>query len=142
MQKWTECDRPLAERLFAFIVIEGVLFCSSFCSIFWLKSRGLMVHGLGFTNALISRDEGLHTQFGILLYSKLANKLSQERIEEILAEAVDLESEFVTDSIPVELIGMNSRLMTQYIKFVGDYTLKSMGYKPVYEVENPFPFMD
>jgi len=108
--KWIESSQSFAERLIAFAAIEGIFFSGSFCAIFWIKKRGLMP-GLTYSNELISRDEGMHTDFACLLYKHLANKLTNDRILEIISEAVDIESHFVTDSLPVELIGMNSRLM-------------------------------
>ena len=120
--KWIESSDCFAERLIAFAAIEGIFFSGSFCAIFWLKKRGLMP-GLTFSNELISRDEGMHTDFACLLYKHLNNKLTNERILEIISEAVSIESHFVTESLPVELIGMNSRLMNQYIKFIADRLL-------------------
>jgi ribonucleoside-diphosphate reductase beta chain len=139
--KWIESD-SFAERLIAFAAVEGIFFSGSFCSIFWLKKRGLMP-GLAFSNELISRDEGLHCEFACLLHNKyVQNKVSQERITQIIIEAVEIEKEFVTDSLPVSLIGMNSKLMQQYIEFVADYWLVELGCKRVYNVDNPFDFMD
>ena len=139
--KWIESD-SFAERLIAFAAVEGIFFSGSFCSIFWLKKRGLMP-GLAFSNELISRDEGLHCEFACLLHNKyIQNKVSPERITEIITEAVEIEKEFVTDSLPVSLIGMNAKLMQQYIEFVADYWLVELGCKRVYNVENPFDFMD
>lgn len=131
-----------AERLVAFAAVEGIFFSGSFCSIFWLKKRGLMP-GLTFSNELISRDEGLHCDFACLLYNNhLVNKLSKERVEEIITNAVEIEKEFVTDALPVKLIGMNAELMSQYIEFVADRLLVELGNKKVYNVSNPFDFMD
>jgi ribonucleoside-diphosphate reductase beta chain len=139
--KWIESD-SFAERLIAFAAVEGIFFSGSFCSIFWLKKRGLMP-GLAFSNELISRDEGLHCEFACLLHNKyVQNKVSQERITQIIIEAVEIEKEFVTDSLPVSLIGMNSKLMQQYIEFVADYWLVELGCKRVYNTDNPFDFMD
>jgi ribonucleoside-diphosphate reductase beta chain len=139
--KWIESE-SFAERLIAFAAVEGIFFSGSFCSIFWLKKRGLMP-GLAFSNELISRDEGLHCEFACLLHNKyITNKVSQERITEIITEAVEIEKEFVTDSLPVSLIGMNAKLMGQYIEFVADYWLTELGCKKVYNAENPFDFMD
>jgi ribonucleoside-diphosphate reductase beta chain len=140
MMKWFNNELSFAERLVAFSCVEGLFFSGSFCAIFWLKKRGLM-KGLCFSNELISRDEGLHCDFACLLYSKLENKLEKERIYEIFSEAVEIESVFVRDSLPVELIGMNSTLMIQYIKFCADRLLCSLGYEKLYNVENPFDFM-
>jgi ribonucleotide reductase beta subunit family protein with ferritin-like domain len=139
--KWIGSDNSYAERLIAFAAVEGIFFSGSFCAIFWLKKRGLMP-GLTFSNELISRDEGIHTDFACLLYKHLNNKISNERIQSIIAEAVEIELEFVSDSLPVELIGMNSRLMGQYIKFVSDRLLFAVGVPKLYNVENPFEWMD
>lgn len=138
--KESEGHRGFAERLVAFAAIEGIFFSGSFCSIFWLKKRGLMP-GLAFSNELISRDEGLHTDFACLLYNMLENRLSQEAIHAIICEAVEIEKEFVTDALPVDLIGMNSRLMSQYIEFVADRLLVALGYEKVYRATNPFDWM-
>jgi ribonucleoside-diphosphate reductase beta chain len=130
------------ERLIAFAAVEGIFFSGSFCSIFWLKKRGLMP-GLTFSNELISRDEGMHCDFACLLYnSHIQNKLPKETIEAIIVDAVEIEKEFVTDAIPVALIGMNAQLMCQYIEFVADRLLAALGNKKVFNVENPFPWMD
>lgn len=139
--KWINQNDSFAERLVAFAAIEGVFFSGSFCSIFWIKKRGLMP-GLTFSNELISRDEGMHTDFACLLYKHLNNKLTNSRIIEIMEEAVTIECEFVKDALPVELIGMNSGLMCQYIKFVADRLLVTLGTPKLYNVENPFEFMD
>ena len=130
-----------AERLIAFAIVEGIFFSGSFCSIFWLKKRGLMP-GLSFSNELISRDEGLHCEFACLIYSKLVNKVSRERILEIITEAVDIEKEFVCSSLPVELIGMNSTVMCQYIEFCSDRLIESLGYEKHYLSQNPFDWME
>ncbi len=131
-----------AERLVAFAAVEGIFFSGSFCSIFWLKKRGLMP-GLSFSNELISRDEGLHCDFACLLYTKhLVNKLPKEKVQEIITNAVEIEKEFVTDALPVKLIGMNSDLMGQYIEFVADRLLVELGNERVYNASNPFDFMD
>jgi ribonucleotide reductase beta subunit family protein with ferritin-like domain len=139
--KWIESSNSFAERLIAFAAIEGIFFSGSFCSIFWMKKRGLMP-GLTFSNELISRDEGMHTDFACLLYKHLNNKLTNERIIEIIDEAVKIENHFVTESLPVELIGMNSRLMNQYIRFIADRLLFQLGVPKYYRDENPFNFMD
>lgn len=139
--KWVGSSDLYSERLVAFAAIEGIFFSGSFCSIFWLKKRGLMP-GLTFSNELISRDEGMHTDFACLLYKHLNNKISNERIIEIIDDAVSIELEFVSDSLPVELIGMNSKLMGQYIKFVADRLLFALGVPKYYNVENPFEWMD
>ncbi len=131
-----------AERLVAFAAVEGIFFSGSFCSIFWLKKRGLMP-GLSFSNELISRDEGLHCDFACLLYNNhLVNKLSKDQVREIIMDAVEIEKEFVTDAIPVKLIGMNSELMQQYIEFVADRLLVELGNERVYNTSNPFDFME
>ena len=131
-----------AERLVAFAAVEGIFFSGSFCSIFWLKKRGLMP-GLSFSNELISRDEGLHCDFACLLYTKhLVNKLTKEQVREIIMDAVTIEKEFVTDAIPVKLIGMNSDLMSQYIEFVADRLLTELGNEKEYNATNPFDFME
>ena len=139
--KWIDSE-SFAERLIAFAAVEGIFFSGSFCSIFWLKKRGLMP-GLTFSNELISRDEGLHCQFATLLHNKyVQNKVSEERIKQIITEAVEIEKEFVTDSLPVALIGMNDKLIQQYIEYVADYWLVELGCSKVYNSENPFDFMD
>lgn len=138
--KWIN-NGSFAERLVAFAAVEGIFFSGSFCSIFWLKKRGLMP-GLSFSNELISRDEGLHCDFACLLYGMLENKLSVERINEIIRDAVENELEFVTDALPVSLIGMNSKLMCQYIEFVADRLLVALGYAKIYNATNPFDFME
>lgn len=130
-----------SERLVAFAAVEGIFFSGSFCSIFWLKKRGLMP-GLSFANELISRDEGLHCDFACLLYTQLENKLSMESLQGIIMSAVVIEKEFVKDALPVRLIGMNADLMCQYIEFVADRLLSSLGSPKVYNVSNPFDFMD
>lgn len=131
-----------AERLVAFAAVEGIFFSGSFCSIFWLKKRGLMP-GLSFSNELISRDEGMHCDFACLLYNNyLINQLSKEKVKKIITDAVEIEKEFVTDSLPVKLIGMNSDLMNQYIEFVADRLLMELGNEKVYNSTNPFDFMD
>jgi ribonucleoside-diphosphate reductase beta chain len=130
-----------AERLIAFAAVEGIFFSGSFCSIFWLKKRGLMP-GLTFSNELISRDEGLHCDFACLLYSYLENKLPEERVQAIIRDAVTIEQEFVTDALPVSLIGMNARTMSQYIEFVADRLLVSLGCGKIYNATNPFDFME
>ncbi|AEL25891.1 ribonucleotide-diphosphate reductase subunit beta [Cyclobacterium marinum] len=130
------------ERLIAFAAVEGIFFSGSFCSIFWLKKRGLMP-GLTFSNELISRDEGLHCDFACHLYTKhLVNKLPQEQVTQIIKDAVEIEKEFVTDALPVRLIGMNSELMCQYIEFVADRLLLELGCSKVWNSKNPFDFMD
>jgi len=139
--RWID-EGSFAERLVAFAAVEGIFFSGSFCSIFWLKKRGLMP-GLSFSNELISRDEGLHCDFACLLYNNhLNNKLSKEQVQKIITDAVEIEKEFVTDAIPVRLIGMNSDLMGQYIEFVADRLLNELGNEKVYNTSNPFDFMD
>ena len=141
-KKWINDNRSsFASRLVAFAAIEGIFFSSSFASIYWIKKRGLMP-GLTFTNELISRDEALHTEFAILLYSKLLKKLNKKRIYEIIQEAVEIEKEFITEAIPCRMIGMNHKLMTQYIEFVADRLILQLGYDKVYNVSNPFDFME
>ncbi len=130
-----------AERLVAFAAVEGIFFSGSFCSIFWLKKRGLMP-GLTFSNELISRDEGMHCEFACQLYSMLDNKLSKEAATAIITDAVEIEKEFITDALPVNLIGMNAKLMSQYIEFVADRWLTELGYDRVYNTTNPFDFME
>ena len=138
---WIE-NANFAERLVAFAAVEGIFFSGSFCSIFWLKKRGLMP-GLSFSNELISRDEGMHCDFACLLYGQhLINKLPLETVEHIIVDAVNIEKEFVCDSLPVKLIGMNADLMCQYIEFVADRLLVELGNPKVYNVTNPFDFMD
>src|SRR4051812_24884598 len=129
------------ERLVAFAAVEGIFFSGSFCSIFWLKKRGLMP-GLSFSNELISRDEGLHCDFACLLYLQLTNKLPEARVQEVITNAVEIEKEFVTDALPVRLIGMNAEMMRQYIEFVADRLLVALGCKKVYNATNPFDFME
>ena len=135
-------DSSFAERLIAFAAVEGIFFSGSFCSIFWLKKRGLMP-GLSFSNELISRDEGMHCDFACLLYnSHIKNKLPKERVQDMITQAVEIEQEFVSDALPVNLIGMNCDMMCQYIEFVADRLLMSLGNPKVYNVENPFPWME
>ncbi|MFC6996486.1 ribonucleoside-diphosphate reductase small subunit [Rufibacter roseus] len=138
--KWINSE-SFTERLIAFAAVEGIFFSGSFCSIFWLKKRGLMP-GLTFSNELISRDEGLHCDFACLLYSMLVNKLPEERVHTIIRDAVSIEQEFVTDALPVDLIGMNAKLMTQYIEFVADRLLVALGCSKIYNATNPFDFME
>jgi ribonucleoside-diphosphate reductase subunit M2 len=141
-QKWIHDNRSsFATRLIAFACVEGIFFSGAFCSVFWLKKRGLMP-GLTFSNELISRDEALHCEFAILLYSKLQKKTEKNRVYEIIKEAVDIEIEFICEALPCKLIGMNSDLMTQYIKFVADRLVVQLGYKKIYNVSNPFQWME
>jgi len=138
--KWISSPN-FQERLIAFAAVEGIFFSGSFCSIFWLKKRGLMP-GLSFSNELISRDEGMHCDFAVLLHNKyLANKVSEEKIKEIIVSALEIEKEFILESLPVRLIGMNSDLMSQYLEFVTDRLLVSLECSKVYGSENPFDFM-
>ena len=140
--KWINDDKSFAERLVAFSIVEGVFFSGSFCAIFWLKSKGKMVKSLGKSNELIARDEGMHTDFAVLLYSKLINKLDKEVIYDIIKEAVNIEKEFICDSLKCKLIGMNSDLMSEYIEFVADRLLTQLGYDKYYNKSNPFGFMN
>jgi len=141
-KKWIDDKRSsFAARLVAFAVVEGIFFSSSFASIYWIKKRGLMP-GLTFSNELISRDEALHTEFAVLLYSKLNKKLSKKRIHEIIKEAVEIEKEFIIEAIPCRMIGMNSKLMSQYIEFVADRLSLQLGYDKIYNSTNPFDFME
>jgi ribonucleoside-diphosphate reductase beta chain len=139
--KWID-NGSFVERLVAFSAVEGIFFSGSFCSIFWLKKRGLLP-GLSFSNELISRDEGLHCDFACLLYTRyIQNKMSEAQVVTIIKEAVEIEQEFVTDAIPVDLIGMNAKLMSQYIEFVADRLLVALGCNKIYNSTNPFDFME
>lgn len=138
--RWIE-KGSFAERLVAFAAVEGIFFSGSFCSIFWLKKRGLMP-GLTFSNELISRDEGLHCEFACLLYSMLSQKLSEAQVHEIIGDAVRIEKEFIIEALPVKLIGMNSDLMSQYIEFVADRWLQELGCSRMFNSTNPFDFME
>jgi ribonucleoside-diphosphate reductase subunit M2 len=141
-QKWIHDNRSsFATRLIAFACIEGIFFSGAFCSIYWLKKRGLMP-GLTFSNELISRDEALHCEFAVLLYSKLQKRVDKNRVYEIIKEAVEIESEFICQALPCRLIGMNSELMTQYIQFVADRLCVQLGYKKIYNVTNCFDWME
>mmetsp|Transcript_29174 Transcript_29174/g.61408 ORF Transcript_29174/g.61408 Transcript_29174/m.61408 type:complete len:428 (-) Transcript_29174:227-1510(-) len=140
--RWCDAKHAsFAERMIAFAAVEGIFFSGSFCAIFWLKKRGLMP-GLCFSNELISRDEGLHCDFACLLYTKIVNKLPESRITEIITNAVEIEKEFVVDALPVELIGMNSKLMCQYIEFCADRLLHALGCAKYYKALNPFEWME
>jgi len=140
--KWIQDKRSsFATRLIAFACIEGIFFSGAFCSIFWLKKRGLMP-GLTFSNELISRDEALHTEFAVLLYNKLNKKLNKSKVLEIIKDAVEIEKEFICDALPCRLIGMNSDLMCQYIEFVADRLSVQLGYDKIYNTGNPFDFME
>jgi ribonucleoside-diphosphate reductase subunit M2 len=141
-QKWIKDNRSgFATRLIAFACVEGIFFSGAFCSIYWLKKRGLMP-GLTFSNELISRDEALHCEFAVLLYNKLINKVKKSKVYEIIKEAVEIETEFICDALPCRLIGMNSQLMTQYIQFCADRLCVQLGYDKIYNVSNPFDFME
>lgn len=142
--KWMnkdKADTTFAQRLLAFICVEGIFFSGSFCSIYWLKSRGLMP-GLSTANSFISRDENLHAEFAIELYKMLENRLDESTVHSIFKEAVEIEKEFITQSLPVSLIGMNCNLMSQYIEMVADRWLILLGYSKIYNTQNPFPFME
>lgn len=139
--RWID-EGSFAERLVAFAAVEGIFFSGSFCSIFWLKKRGLMP-GLSFSNELISRDEGLHCDFACLLYNNhVVNKLDKEQVRQIIVDAVEIEKEFILEALPVKLIGMNSELMSQYIEFVADRLLSELGCDKVFNASNPFDFME
>jgi ribonucleotide reductase beta subunit family protein with ferritin-like domain len=142
-QKWLDPSKAsFSHRLIAFAVVEGIFFSGSFCAIFWLKSRGKMCNSLGKANELIARDESLHTQFATMVYrNHVVNKLSREQVLDIVLEAVAIETDFICDSLPCSLIGMNSEMMTEYIKYVCDLLLIDLGYDKHYHAENPFPFM-
>jgi len=140
--KWIQNNEVnFATRLIAFTIVEGIFFSGSFCAIYWLKKRGLMP-GLTFSNELISKDEGMHCHFACLLYSYIKNKLKKEIVYEIFKEAVEIEKEFITESIPCNMIGMNSIMMKQYIEFVSDRLLVQLGYSKIWNTENPFDFME
>ena len=140
-KEWIESTDSYATRLVAFACVEGIFFSGSFCAIYWLKKRGLLP-GLTFSNELISRDEGLHTEFAVTLYHKLVNKLSEKEIHEIIREAVEIECIFICESLPCSLIGMNSKDMEQYIKFVADRLSLQLGCSKIYKSTNPFDFME
>jgi len=140
-QTWISSDAPFAQRLVAFACVEGIFFSGSFCAIFWLKKRGLMP-GLSFSNELISRDEGLHQEFAVTLYSHLKEKCPSKDIHKIVQWACEVESEFITDALPCKLIGMDSGEMTQYIQFVADRLMTQFGEKPIYGDKNPFDWME
>lgn len=139
--KWISSDRTFAERLLAFAAIEGIFFSGSFCAIYWVKKRGLMP-GLTFSNELISRDEGLHRDFACHLYSLLNHKLPTDVVHEIILDAVDIEKEYIMESLPVDLIGMNCKMMSEYIEYVADHLIVSLGLPKVYRTENPFEWME
>lgn len=139
--RWID-EGSFAERLIAFAAVEGIFFSGSFCSIFWLKKRGLMP-GLSFSNELISRDEGMHCDFACLLYTKhLKHKLPEQQVKDIILDAVEIEKEFILEALPVKLIGMNSEMMSQYIEFVADRLLSELGIEKVFNTKNPFDFME
>lgn len=140
--KWINDENaPFSQRLLAFALVEGVFFSGAFCSIFWLKERGLM-QCLSFSNELISRDEGMHVEFAVLLYSKIENRLSQEIVHKIVKEAVEVEKNFIIESIPCSMLGMNAELMTMYIEYVADRLLTQLNYDKIWNSKNPFPFME
>jgi ribonucleotide reductase beta subunit family protein with ferritin-like domain len=140
--KWINDNNTLfSQRLIAFAIVEGVFFSGAFCSIFWLKERSLMP-GLAFSNELISRDEGMHVEFAVLLYSMIENRLAEENVHQIMKEAVEVEKNFIIESIPCSLLGMNAELMSQYIEFVADRLLSQLNYNKIWNVPNPFPFME
>lgn len=140
--KWIQDNRSsFATRLVAFACVEGIFFSGSFCSIYWLKKRGLMP-GLTFSNELISRDEGMHTEFAVLLFNKLSRKPKKGKVVELIKEAVEIEKEFILEALPCKLIGMNSKLMSQYIEFVADRLSQQLGYGKIFNSSNPFDFME
>ena len=140
--KWCKDKRSsFGTRVVAFVAVEGLFFSGSFCAIFWLKKRGLLP-GVSFANELISRDEGMHTDFGCMMHSLLKNKPSKAKIYEIFRDAVAIEKEFITESLPCRLVGMNSNMMSQYIEFVADRLLTQLGHPKIYNVSNPFPWME
>ncbi|MDD9867826.1 MAG: ribonucleotide-diphosphate reductase subunit beta [Candidatus Campbellbacteria bacterium] len=139
--RWVDSN-SFAERLIAFAAVEGIFFSGSFCALFWLKSKGVMP-GLTFSNELISRDEGMHRDFAVHLYNNhIVNKLEENRIKEIIADALVIEKKFILEALPVKLIGMNAGLMEKYLEYVADHLLVSLNCQPVFNVSNPFPFMD
>jgi len=140
--KWIDDkEASFSQRLIAFALVEGVFFSGAFCSIFWLKERGLM-QGLSFSNELISRDEAMHVEFAVLLYSKIENRLEEEKVHEIVKEAVTVEKKFINESIPCSMLGMNAELMSLYIEFVADRLLTQLNYNKIWNSANPFPFME
>ena len=138
---WMGSDKSFATRLVGFACVEGIFFSGAFCSIFWLKKRGLLP-GLTFSNELISRDEGLHTQFAVALFHTLNTKVSEDTVHQIIKEAVELEKEFICDALPCSLIGMNAKMMSQYIEFVADRLAVQLGTPKIFGAHNPFDFMD
>jgi len=141
-QKWMSPEKSFATRLVAFSLVEGIFFSGAFCAIFWLKNRKVCLNALCKSNELISRDEQIHCNFAIALYRHLVKKLTKEEIYQIFKEAVLIETEFIIEALPCRLIGMNSELMIQYIKYVADHWIKKYGFPKIYNVKNPFPFMD
>lgn len=142
-QKWMDPQKPFSQRLLAFAIVEGLFFSGSFCAIFWLKNRGVMTKALGKSNEWIARDEGLHFDFAVALYNKLENKCSEETIVDIVGEALEIETQFICQSLPCRLIGMNSDLMSQYIRFVANGILKDFKCSHQFsDATNPFPFME
>ena len=140
--KWiNDKESSFEKRLVAFACIEGIFFSGAFCAIYWLKKRGLM-KGLCFSNELISRDEGLHTEFAVLLYTKYCDKIEDKEIYKLFEECVDIEKEFIIEALPCRLIGMNAKLMSQYIEYVADRLLSQLGYDKLYNAQNPFSFME
>ena len=139
--KWIESNSSFAQRLIAFAIVEGIFFSGSFCSIFWLKKKNLMP-GLCDSNELIARDEGMHTEFACMMYSHLQNKLDSKTVHSMFKEAVEIERKFICESLPCSLLGMNKELMTEYIKFVADRLLVTLGYEKIWSVKNPFEFME
>jgi ribonucleotide reductase beta subunit family protein with ferritin-like domain len=141
VKKYIQGSDRFAERLVAFICVEGIHFSGAFCAIYWFRTRNLLA-GLCFSNELISRDEALHTEFGICLYNKLTNRLTQGEVHQIIQDAVEIETEFICEALPCRLLGMNSGLMTQYIRFVADRLCVQLGYKKIWNAVNPFSFME
>jgi ribonucleoside-diphosphate reductase beta chain len=141
--KWINSDRDFSHRLIAFAAVEGIFFSGSFCSIFWLKHRGLGMPGLTFSNELISRDEAMHTDFAVMLYrDHILNKLSDKEVHEIIGNSVKIEKQYICESLPVSLIGMNSNSMSEYIEFVADRLLVDLGHPKMFKAKNPFPWME
>lgn len=140
--KWIESDDRFAKRLIAFAIVEGIFFSGSFCAIFWLKNRGGILPGLIQANELISRDEGMHCDFAVLLYSKIIHRLDEYEVKAIFTDAVNIEKEFIIESIPSALIGINATSMSEYIEFIADRLIVQLGYSKIYNTKNPFPFMD
>jgi ribonucleotide reductase beta subunit family protein with ferritin-like domain len=139
--KWIKSDDRFAKRLIAFAIVEGIFFSGAFCAIYWLKTRGLMP-GLTVSNEFIARDEGSHCEFACLLYSKILNRIDEDEVKDIVREAVEIEKEFIVESLPCRLVGMNSEQMSNYIEYVADRLLNQLGYSKLYKTANPFDFMD